>query len=108
MADTIGQTIFSSQDMAGTLISPTLNLTNLVHYAVHLGWTGTPTGTLYLEANVEASQTLWETVASVPVSGAGSQMWLDRNAPYTRVRLRYVPTASTGTIDGIMVAKGDK
>jgi len=105
--DTIKTQFFTAQDMTGTLVSPIMDLRNMNHLCVHCTWVGTPTGTLSLEVSAESTPTNFETVSNVAVAGAGSQMWLDRNAPYTHVRVRYVPTASTGTIESLGIAKGD-
>jgi len=105
--NTISKSIFKAQDMTGTLVSSALNLNNLLHYSVHLKWSGTPVGNLYLEASSIAGGATWEILASLAVSGADSQMWMDRNTPYAEIRLRYVPTSGVGTLDGDFLAKGD-
>ena len=105
--NTIGENILNNQDMSGTLVSSEANLNNLLHYAIHAVWTGTPVGNLFLEANTEFSGNTWEILATVAVSGADSQMWLDRNAPYAKVRIRYVPTSGVGTLNATFLAKGD-
>lgn len=107
--DTIGKKIFENTDMTGTIISEVIVLSDMIHMGVHAVWTGAPTGDLYIEVSGEVGQpSAWEILGSVPVAGSGSQYWLDRNCPYLWCRLRYVPTAGTGTINASSVTKGDK
>lgn len=98
--------LWDNEDMTGTIISPVVDLNAVLHMSVQVTWIGTPTGDLYLE--VSNNQTDWELLATAAVAGAGAQMWMDRNTPYVFIRLRYVPTASTGTITGISITKGDE
>ena len=103
--DTNKVNVWESVDMAGSLISASVHLNNVDHMSAHVFWTGTPTGDLYLE--ISNNNIDWAEVATTAVSGAGNQMWLDRNTPYAFFRLRYEPTASTGTISAISITKGD-
>lgn len=108
--ETYAKKIFDSADMSGTLTSDPISLADMEHLSVHLLWTGgTADGTLYFEASGEVGQpTSFEDVTDVAVSGAGSQLWLDRNAPYTWARIRYVPNSGAGSLTGYAVTKGDK
>lgn len=107
--DTLGQRLIENADMTGTLISDTLGLSNILHYSVHATWTGAPNGTLFIDISGElGAPENWAQLASVAVSGAGNQIWMDRNAPYKWVRLRYVPTGGTGTMTIHSIVKGSR
>lgn len=105
--DTIGKRLIENQNMASTLISDVLDLNNVLHYTVHATWTGAPTGDLFLEISGELGAPVnWEAIAALPIAGSGQQLWFDRNAPYRWVRLRYEPTAGTGTLNIASITKG--
>ena len=107
--DTVGKKLFVDADMTGTLASEPVSLNNMVHIGIHNVWTGTPTGDIYFEVSGEiGTPTTWEVLDSASVSGAGSQFWIDRNAPYRWARVRYVPTAGTGLLTSDAITKGDE
>lgn len=106
--DTVGIKLFVDQDMTNALTSDSVSLNNMLHIGMHAEWTGTPQGTLFFEVSGQIGEpTVWETFDSVAINGAGTQFWLDRNAPYIWARIRYVPTASTGDLTVYAVTKGD-
>ena len=108
--DTLSQKLFDNSSMASTLVSDTINLNNILHVGYHCKWSGaTANGDLYLDVSAEiGTPSNWENIASVSVSGAGSQLWLDRNVPYLWARLRYVPTSGTGNLTIDIIKKGHK
>jgi hypothetical protein len=107
--DTIGKRIIENGNMASTLVSSVVDLSNMLHLGVHCTWTGVPTGTLYFEISGEiGAPANWETIANLAVTGAGQQLWLDRNTPYKWARLRYVPSAGTGTLNIHAITRGHK
>lgn len=107
--DTISKRLFEGASMASTLVpSEPIHLNNMVHTSVHCVWTGAPTGTLYYEISGEiGSPVNWEVYDTYDVAGAGAKYWIDRNVPYVWVRIRYVPTGGTGSLDVDVVTKGD-
>lgn len=106
--DTIGKRLFTNEDMTGTLVSEPVSMNNMLHIGIHNTWTGTCTGEIYFEVSGDIGQPVnWEILDSAPVSGAGSQYWIDRNAPYKWARVRYVPTANTGLLTSHSITKGD-
>ncbi len=106
--NTISKKFFDNADMTGALVSEPIPLNNMIHVGIHAVWTGTPSGDLFFEVSGEIGEpTTWETFDSVSVAGAGSQFWIDRNAPYIWARLRYIPSGSTGLLRVDAVAKGD-
>jgi len=107
--DTLGKRLLVDGDMSGNLTSEVLALDNMMHYSVHAIWTGAPNGTLFIDISGELGEpTNWAQLATVAVAGAGQQIWMDRNAPYKWVRLRYVNAGGTGTLTIHSIAKGDK
>lgn len=107
--DTIGKRLFEDVDMTGTLTSEPVSLNNMVHIGIHNTWTGTPNGDIYFEVSGEIGDpTNWEILDSASVTGAGSQFWIDRNAPYRWARVRYVPSSGTGLLTSHAITKGDQ
>lgn len=107
--DTLGKRIIEDGDMSGALVSEAISLNNVLHMSIHAIWTGTPSGTLVLEVSGEVqTPTTWEPLSSVAAGGAaGSQLWLDRNAPYAWARVT-CSAGGTGTLNVIAVTKGDE
>jgi hypothetical protein len=106
--DTVGKRLFDNTDMTGTLVSEPVDLNNMIHIGIHNTWSGTPAGDLYFEVSGELGEPVnWEALDSASIAGAGSQFWIDRNAPYRWARVRYVPTGSTGFLTSHVVTKGD-
>lgn len=94
-------------------VSDTHTLGDLAHYAaqVYITNPGTIFGTLYIEITVNGF--IWETLDSVDLSGGQlgnySQIWIDKMAPYSQVRVRWNGTAPAGTLlDIVLSAKGDE
>ena len=106
--DTLGTRMFAAADMSGTIISEVVDLENMIHLGIHAVWTGAPTGDMYMEVSGQmGTPSVWEVFDSKSIAGSGSQFWIDRNIPYRWARVRYVPTAGTGTIECDGIAKGD-
>ena len=106
--DTVGKRAFQNASMASTLVSEPISLNNMLHTSVHCVWSGAPTGDLFYEISGDIGEpTNWEVYDSATVSGSGTQYWVDRNVPYMWLRVRYVPSAGTGTLDADIITKGD-
>src|SRR4051812_6788350 len=112
-------TLLTNAVMTGTteVDSPTIPCDQLWGFAIQAVWTGTPNGTLKLQASCDAplltSQTSngtsnvtnWTDIAdsSVVIAGAaGNYMWNVTVAGYRFVRLVYVNTSSTGVLNVTM------
>lgn len=114
--------------MNTTLHSLAMQLQDMVDFSIQIVFTGTPTGSFYLEASCDPvpPQTLtpgangsivftptnWSTVAnsSFSVAAAGNVQWNYRDAGYTFVRASYTDSSggvSTAVItSAVMNGKG--
>jgi len=111
-----------SQSMTGTatITSAVTDIRFKDSVSIQLQWTGTPVGTFYIEGSVDhfpvAMQSngipnagTWIPIAlSIPLTATGSesQALLDLNQlsfPY--IRVRYVNTSGTGTLNGFIFGK---
>ena len=116
--------IITNGAMTGTAVinSTPVPLDQIFGYAVQAIWTGTPNGTLKLQASCDAplnttqtsnggpdAVTNWTDIAdsSDMISGsAGSYMWNVDGAYYRYVRVVYVNTSSTGVLNVQITVKG--
>lgn len=103
-----------SGDMTTTLISPPTNIQNVDNVSIELDFTGTPTGTFFVEvSNTYDPRTnptpTWIILALSPspvASGAAGVIGIDYNqSGFQWIRVRYVPTSGTGTLDAYIGTK---
>lgn len=99
-------------DMSTTINGPAMPLEQSLHFSFQVKWTGTPTGTLKLQASndIDATVTDWEDIpgSSVAIAGAaGQQVYNYTNAPFRWVRLVYTASSGSGTLSkALFSAKG--
>ena len=96
--------ISSAQDMTASFNSSDTVLPFVVGYSIQAVITGTPVGTLKLQASNDdtaSTPTNWSDVggSTVAVNGAGSVMWDYNNPNYNHVRMVYTATSSSGTLN---------
>jgi hypothetical protein len=118
---TANQIIISNQTMNTTINSPAIPLPNIYGFAIQAVYTGVPTGTLKLQASVDAFKYAndaqpqvpvnWVDIAdsAFPVSSAGIYTWNYNGAFYTFVRLVYTDAsggASTAKLTATINLKG--
>lgn len=89
--------------MAGDVTSATTNVDQLDFVAFDVSWSGTsPVGEIFVDGR-NGSDLPWQTVSfgvSVAVSGnSGSHRLQLEEEGFSEVRLRYVRTSGTGTLD---------
>lgn len=92
-----------------------------IGYAVQAVWSGTPTGTIKLQASIDAVEpnpsnsnepatiTNWEDItdSSYSITGsAGTYTWNVTDVFYRWVRVVYVNSSSTGTLNARFNTKG--
>lgn len=116
--------MITNGSMTGTaeIDSSPIPLEQIYGFAIQAIWTGTPNGTIKLQASSDAPSretqqsnggpdtvTNWTDVAnsSVSITGsAGNYMWNFNGAFYRYVRVVYVNSSSTGTLNVEMCVKG--
>lgn len=98
--------IVTDGDMSGDITSQVVDMSLTNGYAVQAWFTGSPVGTLRLEASNDESQ--WTEISSSEISAAGSVMWLEDYAMYDKLRIRYSRTSGSGTLNVQINGKGDK
>jgi hypothetical protein len=96
-----------------SIVSDPIGLDHQVMGAVQAVFTGSPVGTLTLEATLfnyksTTVTAVWTTItgSSVAVTAAGDEMYNLTQLPYKAVRLRYTKTSGTGTLNVLAGGKG--
>jgi hypothetical protein len=98
--------IITNGDMTTTINSSVTNLDEIVSYSVQAIFTGSPLGTLQLQGSndvpiIDSAVVNWTiiTPSISAVSGAGSYLINVEFPAYSWVRLQYVPTSGSGTLN---------
>jgi hypothetical protein len=102
-----GSQFWLNKSLAADATSATLDVTQMLGYAVQLVWTGaTADGTFTLEASVDGAN--WELIpgSTVIASGPGSTIYNVTISYYRYVRVQFVWVAGTGVVNGHIIQKG--
>ena len=101
------KSIWSDGSLGASGESDAFELRHLRGYAVQAVYTGAPVGTLTLQvSNDNSSPTNWTDASSESISAAGSTVFNHQVPQYKFIRLKYVRTSGTGTINARVHAKG--
>ncbi len=111
--------ILNLVDMSSDITSVAIEVRNQDNIGVQLHWTGSPVGTFGLEVSSDHLQDLegniqvpgnWVALPLDPViraSGSADDAFMDLNQlPAQYVRITYNATSGTGSVSGVIVAKG--
>jgi hypothetical protein len=100
--------LMSAVSLGASTTSNPVDVTHLSNVAIHLIYTGTPTGTIDVE--VSNDSTNWIVLGSpntVALSGAAGGTLLQlTNIGYYHLRIKYTRTSSTGTLTALLGGKG--
>jgi hypothetical protein len=91
--------IVNSGNMAASITSDIYTIAGRKVYAIHAIYTGSPVGTLTLEASNDGSTWATVTGSSTAVSGASNTFFNVADAGYEMVRLKYTLASGTGTLN---------
>lgn len=104
----VADKIIAAGDLSGNLTSDVIDVRLQYGFSVFAAWTGTPTGTLKLQASPDGVNQ-WADVPSVSVAPAGgSSSWFTNQQWqfYPYIRFVYLRTAGTGSLDLWFTGKG--
>jgi hypothetical protein len=94
-------------DLSADYTSPQTNILYLDNVAVQLIWTGTPTGSFYVQVSLDGST--WNNLILNPTpaaAGSADSVGLDINQlSFAYMRIKYVSGSGTGTLQGYISAK---
>ena len=95
-------------DLSGDITSNITNVENLDKCSIAVSWSGTsPVGTIIVESR-NGTKESWNAVEfpTITVSGnTGNHSIVFREMSFTDLRLRYVATSGTGTLDAVYTSK---
>lgn len=95
-------------DMSANITSPVTDVLTLDNVGIQLVWTGNAVGSFFVDAsNDGAAFTAMDFGSPVPVAaGAASSLLINiAFLPYKKLRIRYVFTSGTGTLNAFLTAK---
>lgn len=96
-------------DASSNITSEIVNVQNMDKASVHVEWTGvSPVGVITVEAR-NGEKNPWYTLSfgsAINVSGnSGDHQIVFNELPFTDIRLQYVATSGTGTLDATVTLK---
>lgn len=105
--------IVTNGDMTTTINSTPMNLDEVVSYSIQAVFTGSPAGTLQLQSSDDivnvtgTGPTNWTIITDSinGISAAGSYTINVEFPAYSWVRLQYIPSAGSGTLNARINAK---
>lgn len=93
--------------MATEVISKVTDVTTVDNIGVQLTFTGTPTGSFFIEGSVNS--VTWIPLSFTPAPsaiGVGDDLLFNiKQFPYPKIRVRYTPTSGTGVLNAWVFAK---
>ena len=99
--------IITNGDMSANVTSLTTDVSNLDRQMIQLVWTGTPVGTFAVDVSLDKGVT-WSPLdfGTVPAAaGAAGNNTLRIDGPsIQKMRVRYVRTSGTGTLQAYLMA----
>lgn len=99
--------VVTAGDMSGSITSAVTNVSYTDNVGYHCVWTGTPTGTITVEATIDGTN--WDSLTLSPtisLTGSASSTLISLNQlPYESVRLKYNRTSGTGTLNVVVMTK---
>lgn len=108
MAETIYNTpIVTNGSMSSNVTSPVIDLSKTDGYSVSATWTGSPVGTIKLQVSRDNVTFFDYPSSATAVSGPGNAMWEITTAFYGYVKLAYVFSSGSGTLNAGILGKGD-
>lgn len=96
-------------DMSSTIVSSVSDVLNLDQASIHISWSGAAVGgELFLDARNGESDSWYEldfNVSMLVSTDSGDHQIVLNSMPFTQMRLRYVPSAGTGSMTATLTMK---
>lgn len=90
-----------------TTTSATIDISNIVAFAIQFTWTGTPTGTVSINASCDGTNwTLIPNSSSATGAGPGTFLVNYFEAGFRYIQAVYTNTSGTGTVIAVYNGKG--
>lgn len=95
-------------DMSGNITSVVTDISNTDNIGIHLVFTGTPTGSFFIDASIDGAQfSAMDFGSPGPLAGgsADSIILNIQQCPYRKLMVRYVASSGTGTLNAWISTK---
>lgn len=86
-------------DMGASFVSEKISLVGKRGYSLHSIYTGSPVGTITVEASIDGENFTTVADSSTAISAAGDTLFDIGQANYLWARLRYARTSGSGSMD---------
>jgi len=108
----MSETIFNipiavNLSMSASVNSDATDLSKADGYSITAVWTGSPVGLIQLEVSSDDVNFFVDPDSITEVNGVGQAFWEIDTARYDKVRLSYVRTSGSGTLNASIYGKGD-
>jgi hypothetical protein len=88
-------------DMSGNITSAATNIQYLDNVGVQFNWTGTPTGSFYVEVSLDKANWTALSLSPAPAASGAAGTWYcdlqELSSPW--IRVRYAASSGSGTLD---------
>lgn len=93
-------------DMTGALTFGPEKLAQIYGYGIQANFSGSPAGTLKIQASIDGVG--WSDIpgSSFTVTGAGSFLWNVTSSNYLYVQMIWTPTSGSGTLSALAYIRG--
>ncbi len=107
-------TLFDGVSVGANQTSAVANVSEDFMICIHAQTTGNPNGDLIFEVSnglvtgADGLPSIWEELDRRTFLAADTQMWLDKEIPYTHVRMRWVDNGGNGSLSAVLTGKGER
>lgn len=96
--------IITNGNMAGSLASSTIDISNAMGYCVYAVWSGAPVGNIIIQASLDG--VVFKDVSTTAAGGAAGSVFSNNDGiHYPFVKVIYTFTSGTGTLNVNLSAK---
>jgi hypothetical protein len=99
----LNEHVLASSSMAATVTSAVIDLSEVIGYAVHSIFTGAPVGSISTQASNDGTN--FVEVDAHAVAAAGQYLLNIPRSHYRYIKVSYIRTSGTGTLDTYVSGK---
>lgn len=95
-------------DMSGNLESEVTNIATIDNVSIQLVWTGTPTGSFYVDGSADGANWTPLSLSPAPIASGAAGNWLIdmTQLSFLHIRVRYVASSGSGSLTVTIAGKG--
>lgn len=99
--------IITNGDMTSNITSSVVDMSRTDGYSVYAKWTGSPVGTLKIQASLDGINYIDYPGSATAINGSGDAMYEITTAFYDKVQIVYTFSSGSGTLNVQINGKGD-